>query len=439
MRSLGNAAAPQLLPDLAPAPRGLARTFLLAMLLLVPTLSAVMFWPDPNMGPTLLALRFNSGPVLIAEVVFIALSGISLRHEFLRLPKTVRWAAAVWLLFVAASCFNIQNIALGIVKTAGWIIHSWFALSLIACLRKHGGSGDAVKAFVGGALVCVVPVALFFALFDGEPFWRWRDLVPGFLNVRHFGFYMSVAAILSFFAAWSTSSEIRDGKATESNIAWLCVAVICAAAVMWSGSRAGLLSIVVAFSAVVLFVPAMRSWRVAAIFAGVLTVALALSQLHVIPDKDFSIFRFSQVEGMDGLNGLDEYSSGRLEMWLETTRAIGGKPLIGHGSGQAVSYLATLNKDYGQPHNGTLQFLFEWGVIGGLAGLFLLARPFWTLLSTRTLITPLQAGAAAGGITILVNGHLDAALYHPWPLVIYILCMTIAVIPGGEMDSTKAS
>ena len=83
----------------------------------------------------------------------------------------------------------------------------------------------------------------------------------------------------------------------------------------------------------------------------------------------------SRVEALSGDDlDLNHYSSGRLQMWLYTLEKISEKPWFGHGP-QAFDLFDDVYTA-AHPHNGILQFLLEWGVIGAAAFISLLVIAF---------------------------------------------------------------
>ncbi len=392
---------------------------LAAMLFFLPSFSGLLYWPTPDMAQVLLTTRFHSVPVLLCEALFIVSTGRSSLHLAMALPRWTKCAALVWGATVAASFAAMEHHALGTIKTIGWIIHALFAVQVVAHLRARPQDGRLlIAAMIGGGLLYVLPLAARVASISEPAFWLWRDLMPGFLNVRQMAYYYAALAVI---AVWPllTSEPARHRALFAAALMFVTV-------IAWSGSRASLLAIVLVWAAAPLLVRQAHNMRFVLTCAGLVVAGILLAQLHHVPDNDFDLLRLEKYAGQEPINA---YSSGRLALWSETIARIQDRPFFGYGAGQSVHVLQSLGGVFGQPHNAILQFLLEWGVIGGVAGLVLILFPLWRAPARYQDFDAFGLAALGGLVTLFIAGLLDAALYHPWSIVLYITLGAVAYRP----------
>lgn len=124
-------------------------------------------------------------------------------------------------------------------------------------------------------------------------------------------------------------------------------------------------------------------------------------------------------------------TSGRTEFWWETWTRVLDAPWLGHG---ADGYLFIRPAQWGsQPHNVVLQWLFEYGWLGAVPLLLLLARGVTGLFVTRSDEpndhAPLRRWAAAALAGSFAFGLFEGVFYHA------IILMPVTVLAGFAIGS----
>lgn len=239
-------------------------------------------------------------------------------------------------------------------------------------------------------------------------FWAEGVRVPHFSNVRHF-------AQLCFLAgSCSLALSLTYRKLAFSGFAMTCIALF---GILASGSRGALLAWV-AF-AVLLASMSLQRWRTSLIAASALVIsATVVWQLHttrVLESPNLFVRVMS--------SGIEDISSGRNHIWIDSLAKIAERPFFGHGP-EAYRISGCCNRTVFQSHNFVLQFVMEFGIVG--CALFLLLA--WKLVSalggpariwrtatncTETAILLSMLGA------FLAFAMIDGLLYHPVPLMAF--------------------
>lgn len=395
-----------------PTSRTAASFWLCSGMMLLPLIAGLLFFPPPSLPGGRMAAFHQSAPVVVWELIFLLISRQSASAAFHRLPGALRAAALVWLAAMAVSFLKMNFPLFGAVKTFVWLVHALFALHVAAFLAEHPATRRTLAyAFAAGGLAYLLFLTIIVAT-TPQPYGRWAESMPGFLNVRHLGFYLGALAAISMRGV--IDPERKHG------IFWRAAALIFTAALCWTGGRASVLALVAATALVILSLPRVRSLRAGAEAVAVVAAGALLAQVHQLPDTAFDLLRLVPNESAAGAD-LNSYSSNRIAMWSETLDLIAASPFVGYGAGQAMSLLDTAGGYFAQPHNFVLQFMLAWGIPGGLAAMALLTYPFVFLWQRRADLGAAEGAFLIGALALVGTALLDASLYHPWPIAMLVL------------------
>lgn len=253
---------------------------------------------------------------------------------------------------------------------------------------------------------------------------------PYFLNIRHFGYQ-------GFFGASAAVAVALADKRLRA--AGVLLATAALFGIVMFGSRGALLAWIVFVACATTLVPDRR-----AAFVLILLVVSGALALAVVADayawmNTYSLLDRTRIPTGNTVSML--YVNDRIEIWLDSLRTIGQRPLLGFGpNGYVLS--GCCNRSVAQPHNSILQLLLEFGVLGLVALIWSAVRLFGPRIRETVYQTPrldrdpLQVGALAILAAFAAFSLIDGLLYFPVPLVNFALvCAVFLAAPSSRSSS----
>lgn len=209
-------------------------------------------------------------------------------------------------------------------------------------------------------------------------------------------------------------------------------------AVLLSGSRGGLVSLVAAILIVLILTTRSQGRKTLFVRAGLsLLLLIAAVGGAVFVGGDTSLTRFSDAASASNI------SSSRFEIWATTLKLISDHMPLGAGLGayaQAYTRYDTMSglERIEQAHNDYLQIAADAGIVGVLiGGLFL----FWFFregarnsFGGNTLRRGIAVGAFAGCFAVLIHSIFDFVLHITAISVMFLTLLAMLVASGREFD-----
>lgn len=331
---------------------------------------------------------------------------------------------------------------------AGWMIAAALALYAAHMATTRSGLPTLLMIIAGTGVV----TAILGLLAEGsEPglvlFVRpapQHSAYGAFLNRNHFAQTMELctpAAAVFLAAAWRRLPT-RGLSRQKAAVAMLTAAVavaLCTTALVRSGSRGGLIFLVVTF---VLTIPLWRHrsvvaklWQQLAVVGAIVLVVGTLSWTR-LPDIAERMSTLTIIEGMQG--------NSRTDLWRGTLASWVRAPIVGSGLG-TYRYVIGMDKPatgamvLEQAHNDWLEWLSTTGFLGfgalclGVVGLVNALRPKSIRWLRSELRYPL-AGAAAALVATALHEAVGFGLQTPTNR--YLLAVWIGLI-WGIMNRTQ--
>jgi len=398
---------------------------------LAPAIMAVTTWtPGGYFSIPLYFWRFLAPPVIAIELVVI---GIAWRFGYRPLAAIVAlpgWIAVALGLLIAIdvgdALFVSPDRAVAMMRSSMTLVHMMFGFAVVHLLRERGF--DAYRglwwALLGGATLYVV-IMIAFVMAIAQPLrFDWMHFGLGVVNIRHAGFYVVVGAAMAFGIA---ATETRPSRF------WIAVAgaTLCCAELFWSGSRAPLLALLASSLAGALLVPALRTLRLPLALAVAYVGGAALSLIHTPPLGIYGLMRMLRSGGESSANAV---SSGRVDLWGGSFRALLERPLFGHGEAQFITVVRESQGIYYHPHNALLQSLVQWGGVGTVSFVALAAILWWRMmLGTR------RAGARAAPAFVAINVFVIYAMFDGVMFFVYPMMILAFLFAAGLAAAEPAS
>ncbi|NNC48366.1 MAG: O-antigen ligase family protein [Sphingomonas sp.] len=403
------------------------RRAFLVLLVAAPAITALLTF-DHGQPRSLDLLREFAYPVLVAELVAIIAALISgaLGKVVRDMPSWVQGGLLLLFLIMAISASQAEPMrAFSLLKTGALYVHILAGLSLYGLVWYEGTpSAASLRSGLlwGGAafLGLVIAFAIGAAGQDG---FHWTYFGLASQNIR------SIASYAMIFAALGLGAAVT-GRGWER---WLAVLLLIAALtiIFWSGSRGPALGWLAAIVAG-LFVAA-KGDRAKLVGLGIgSSVAAGVAALLLpVPNAYFGLLRLL---GIAEVPGAGDISSGRLELWRLTVEKIVDGPFFGHGVAQFIA-IVDAPRPQAFPHNTLLQFLFNWGWIGGgLAIVLLGALALHLFAKARLAKSPALPGILIV-VSVLALGMIDEPFYDSLPIFLFMLGCILSL--GAAHDAGK--
>lgn len=356
-------------------------------------------------SPETLAIKTEAWSVVAVEVAVIVIAFVD--GARVRLPRLV---VALLLAFAVLAWWTAATAAspsISLIHTALWTVHLLFGWAI--CQLSFIDAEEAVHGFLAG----FAAFAILLAIYVGQlvPLTsHWSENLPGFGNLRRFGFYAAPAAAMCFGLVALTPRRWW---------LWGSVSAIAFALTFWTGSRGAVWALLGGLFALAALFRAGRSLRAAGVTIGAALAGLAIaSAFPPIPSQP--IGRFGRLDG-----------NGREEIWAAAVEAIWARPWFGYGEGQAfhaLNWPLWISADVQfQPHNVVLQVLLAWGFVGAalLAFLgFMLGRVVVRQGQSDPKLVPVLAAA----IVLAAFSLIDGTLYNIHPTSVFAMGIGLAAV-----------
>lgn len=346
-------------------------------------------------------IKTYAWPVVAMEIAVIVIAFVE--GARLRLPRLVLALLLAFGLLAWWMAATAANPFFSLLRTALWTVHLLFGWAI--CQLKFIDAEDAAQGLLAGFAAFAILLAAYVAQLEPSASYNWIEDLPGFGNLRRFGFYAAPAAAACFGLV-----------ALTPRCWWLWGSVSAVAFTMtfWTGSRGAAWAVIVALSVTAAIFPGARSPRAAGvtIVAAVTGFAIAAA-LPPIPFEPLS--RFGTLDG-----------NGRVEIWTAAVESIAARPWFGYGEAHTLR-AHWQGREFGvaQPHNVILQVLLAWGFVGaallGVLG-FLLGR----VVVRQCRSDPRSLPVLAPAIVLAAFSMIDGTLYNVHPTSIFALGVGLA-------------
>jgi O-antigen ligase len=353
----------------------------------------------------------------IVTILFALSLGCSMASQMKSLTKPVKALLLIWIINVALATVFANELSAALLSGVKWIIHCLFAISIWYLSKDWPAAWTTTFAnlFSAGTSAFAVVVVSFVLTVGIGSDYDWISSLPGFPHIRHPGYILMPAIALSTWMIFKS-----DG--TSKYLHALLLAINFGFAI-WIGSRGPLMAYaLLLIPALVIFVRVFRSNRIASStsFAVALCAGALLSQSVPAPDNDafnaLSRFMGSQNES------IKSFSTGRTEFWNQTLTAIRQQPLIGHGGNQFREHIPIAQNTFNHPHNSVLQFAYEWGPMGALSLIALLAILAFKSVNATIERPEENLGMFFAASAMALFSLIDGVFYYNLPIMVFLVC-----------------
>lgn len=396
-------------------------SWLVSILLLtaLPSIFVLLTWDvDGVLSPGAYALRYFSIPITLVQIFVVVLAvrkNFSIIAILAKLQLVPKILLSIWFVFALAPVlFVADNKFLSAFATFQYFLHGVFLAALIYLakwndIRFHD---TLIEIFGIGAIAYTGLLVLFTFCVPNKEMFPWDLRLPSGTNVRQIGYFSAILAI-------APVSLLLFGR-NRTGI-WCIIFATIVVFISWTGSRGALAGLLIAP-----LVACVLIWRVVlirrlALLLASLVIGMAASLPLPTPGPDFGLVRMATSFSREDIG------SGRNYVWKTTIAEIAKSPLIGHGSGTFRPNMKSLyGYGFNQPHQFILQYVYDWGLLGGGAACLLLLMLFLRCLNNARSAKDASAFAAVSILCIIAAiGSIDGALYYPMSIVLAITVVAI--------------
>ena len=260
-----------------------------------------------------------------------------------------------------------------------------------------------------------------------------------FVNRHNFAGYMEMTLALPLGMMFSGAVE------REKRLLYLTAIALMGVALLLSGSRGGMISLV----AMIFFLVALSAFRtkVDGIAPGVsartrhivrrvglgMALLLAIGVGVTLIGGETSLSRF-----MDSVNTSDP-TTGRAQVWRVTVDIVKAHPVLGAGLGAYGVAFTPFDPHNGvsraeQAHNDYLQVLADAGIIGAILGVVFIIALFRMGFEIRQSPDIFRRGVATGALAacfaVLVHSFLDFTLHTTSNALLFLTMAALATVDG---------
>ena len=367
----------------------------------------------------------------VLQLGFCAAFLAARRQRTIAVPLLSRnlWLTIVfWLLMAALSIVFSPHPYIALARQFVWIEAGLFLVLAYAFFREFPQRKEMILKLIWigglayGLLILTFMYQIGIGTFGDDP----PRAPPGFGNVRHFGYYLSIVIVAGMAPA------LRGEFKWKSAAGWALFAglVFVWSMTAWAGGRAPYFALGLGFLILVLMRRLPRPGLLAGFAFGAALGGGLLSLLYPLPTADYGFLRILGIEGPGFFTDLNTLSTNRILMWQTAFHVLAQRPFYGFGPDLFPFEIGSFFSVFAQPHNFVVQFVLAWGLLGGAAMLAIVALVISKALGPggqgdqSELVIRVTAGA--GAVVLLTFGLVDGTLYHQVPLSMLIVFLALA-------------
>jgi len=374
---------------------------------------------------------------MLVEVLFMLywLTHLSAQPATIHITAREKYALLIWIIFSNLSAVMAEHTVAALVRQAEWVSTMLFMFLLAHTLKNNPG----LLRLIPDSITIAFLVILIFILFT------WYRLPmpethPWVTNIKPFNHIRNSSYLPVVSYTMSLSMLVNTKKLRIVSAFYFAGCALSLAFIIWSGGRAPLLAIM---TVSILLVTYSRKKLQSSILV-FLIVLISYSASLNYPVKDHRlamvVARQKIPDDISLLDKMDLSSSMRITLWKDALSATTTHPVVGLGPDGYLfmpqRYIAAV-----QPHNFIVQFITDWGLLGGLALLYfitsVLSRNLYHFHQSHTSRrNPYITSAVAATISLLIVGLLSGPLYHAWSLLIFSVTLAVLLLHQPRHTNT---
>ena len=371
------------------------------------------------------------------ELIIVCLLVTALFLKSGPMKLSMDWLLVIFLVlaFGVVSTFNSENITMSAIKaTTDFLVFSLSVLLYVNFRREFRNHGRVillipVLVFVAFALPTAISDIFMVAEVE-KGFWEHEilysptGLLENYSHIRHFSYHSFIAASFSYILIRSLD---ENPSFVELSLVYVLFTV-CVLAMILAGGRGSILALISLIFFNELIRNGFKRGCLAAAIA-VLVLVLFLVTLLVTPLSSVTeeIFFRSKIVASELPSAIQHISTGRSEVWKQALVLGLESPVIGYGSASFRWLPGPWQGDMFHPHNIAIQYVLEYGYLGGgiiLFAIFKFLKQFHPFERSDTK-TNIHKPLYAFFLSYLLFSMVDGLFYHVLPMLHLAIALAV--------------
>ena len=387
--------------------------------------------------PLLVELFYTASGLKLSVMIFESLVFlfVTFAYSFSRdcaaKPRTLMLLFG-WLVWVLVSVLLSDSLIPSLVRFGELLCHILFLMSLMVLFRENSHLRFLVRIFlVGGYVLYATLVGSVIFTTDLGPDIEYQRIFLGFHHIRNFGHY----SLIILFVVFEVLKLSQERESRSGVLACYALAVAVWTFLFIAGGRGPFFVFFVTLT--VLFV--VNRGYLTKSYITVLFTSMLLGLLISLPLSFDSFGVHSIYERTVSANSLNTLSSSRIGIWSEVLQHSLSSPFFGEGP---EGYLFTVSQERYpttiQPHGLLAQIVMEWGWVGAILFLLLLAdviAPAFYRSWQQHEKNGVLIGSFGTLVAILVFSLIDGVLYHPRSTLLFCVVLALLLSELSDKDS----
>lgn len=331
--------------------------------------------------------------------------------------KSQLLSVIVFIIFISTSTLlalintsNIEHFIFSCIKYTQTLLHIITTL-LISMYFYHNPQDDKLFTPIPIAITLAVLICILDYNFNPESVMSNNSFkLPVSSNIRYIGYVAMLGCLFCIVKLVSLK------KHSKQESIYMVLFLINCSMLFWLGGRGATLALTISIALLTLLLN--KDFFIKCKFLFLTATLMVLSYLISIP---FSVFSWNGANRFYSMSQnqdipLSKISNGRFDLWQESISLILQKPFFGHGP-EAHAYTTEIG--FLQPHNSILQSLLEFGVLGTIPFLFILAYLIKNAI-TNVIAEPTVNNLFCFSliVSIFIHSLYDGTLYHVTSLIL---------------------
>ncbi|MCL1144570.1 O-antigen ligase family protein [Shewanella marinintestina] len=306
------------------------------------------------------------------------------------------------------------------------ILHSLFLIACTSSIVQYQYKVVSIFDTLPFAMVFIVASYVFMQS-TGLPsaLYETTNTVPFSSNRRYLGYLCCASCSIL-----AIQILIHQPKA---KLCWLSmIFIINFALLIWLGGRGSVVAFASTLALYLAYLLYLKQFKINLVLFLILLVGISVAAAHWA-----TIFSWNgpgrfitSIPNTDLGEAINSFSSNRIAIWTQTIEAIKQTPWFGLGP---EGYRFHPKHVFGlQPHNGILQILIGYGIVGGILLGFISVQLLIRGLKQMKQNNITSAMAMSVIVSLSIHSLVDGSLYHAQPLFYVVVSAAIIIANGAS-------
>lgn len=371
------------------------------------------------------ASRYFNVKIAALELLFIAAFFIRHHSALPRINRSFVFLAIAFTSWVSITIYFSEQKTYAFNRNLCVIMHILFGYSVWCYIQLRQNRQMYISyLIVLSFLLPALSTFIYDLTIEASSAPLFHDL-PFYSNIRHLGYHAAAAIIFSAFIFLACRNRLL--KLTLG--LWVLASILI---LMWSGSRASILALVLSALTLILFSPKLRNPTWVAAVSCVITLIFLIFVFKV------EVAGYGIVKRTLAATNLNAFLGGRVELWLHSMQGIDS---LFWGIGGDNFILLPAAGQLAQAHNVIVQAILDWGLIGAFLFLAMLSLVIIGAIKKAISLNN-KANVQLPAIFLLIAysflSMVDGIFYHGVPFMLFSVSAALAFSKHDSLSATNS-